>query len=108
MVNKRKRKGQNPKLAPKFVGPYTIVEVWPNHTYIITRNGQESLQNESRLKRFLECPEQVGQAPFIAEGKRLPIMKGSRRQMRETLEAQPDLPFDPLLQTIRTWYFSRA
>ncbi|KAF6038637.1 hypothetical protein EB796_003058 [Bugula neritina] len=22
-------------------------------------------------------------------------MKGSRRQMRETLEAQPDLPFDP-------------
>ncbi|XP_067929640.1 uncharacterized protein [Watersipora subatra] len=65
LVRKRKRKGQNEKLCPKFVGPFRIIEVRPNHTYKLERNGQEYLQNESRMKPFIEYPEEVGQAPFI-------------------------------------------
>ena len=33
LENKRRRKGENPKLQPKFVGPYEVLAVWGSHTY---------------------------------------------------------------------------
>ena len=29
----RRRKEENPKLQPKYVGPYTILQSFANHTY---------------------------------------------------------------------------
>ncbi|XP_067947231.1 uncharacterized protein [Watersipora subatra] len=79
MTRKRKKRGQSEKLCPKFVGPFRITEVRPNHTYKLKRNGQESIQNEGRLKPFVECVEEGGQAPFIPEPVRHPNMKGARK-----------------------------
>lgn len=92
LVRKRRRQGQSEKLCPKFVGPYRVIEVRPNHTYKLERNGQESIQNESRLKPFVECPEEVGQAPFIPEPVRQPNMKGARKHREKKA---PDPLFSP-------------
>ena len=67
MLNRRRRKGENPKLQPKFVGPYTIKECYSNHTYKIESRGQCSVQNESRLKLYQPCIEPSGQAPGSTE-----------------------------------------
>lgn len=55
------------KLYPKFVGPYTILEVWSSRVCRIERNGQQSVQNELRLKPFQPCLETIGEAPVILE-----------------------------------------
>jgi len=52
MANYRRRCRQAPKLQPKFVGPYMVVEAMPNHTYKIECSGQVSIQNEARLKPY--------------------------------------------------------
>ena len=52
LENKRRRKGTNPKLQPRFVGPYEVLQAMENHTYRISRQGQESVQSEQRLKRY--------------------------------------------------------
>jgi transposase InsO family protein len=62
MVNKRRRKGQNPKLQPKFVGPYEVPESYPSHTYKLERQNQVSVQNEGRLKMYRPCGASAGQA----------------------------------------------
>ena len=61
--NKRRRRGDNPKLQAKNVGPYTVNKVYPNHTYEIERQKQRFVQNESRLKLYLPSPDPAGQAP---------------------------------------------
>jgi len=63
MINYRRRRGQAAKLQPKFVGPYAVVEVMPNHTYKLERSGQVSIQNETRLKPYWASPDAVGEAP---------------------------------------------
>ena len=85
---KKKEEGHSEKLCPKFVGPFRITEVKPNHTYKLKRDGQESIQNEVRLKPFVECVEEAGQAPFIPKPVRHPNMKGARK-----LKKAPDLLF---------------
>ena len=50
-----KKKGENPKLAPKYVGIYEIVEVLPYHTYRVRKDGKESVQHEGRIKLHVEC-----------------------------------------------------
>jgi len=65
MVNYRRRRGQAAKLQPKFVGPYAVVEVMPNHTYKLERSGQVSVQNEARLKPYWASPGAAGEAPPI-------------------------------------------
>jgi len=62
MVNYRRRRGQAVKLQPKFVGPYAVVEVMPNHTYRLERSGQISVQNEVRLKPYWASPGTAGEA----------------------------------------------
>jgi len=52
MINYRRRRGQAAKLQLKFVGPYTVVEVMPNHTYKLECSGQVSIQNETPLKLY--------------------------------------------------------
>jgi len=63
MVNCRRRQGQAAKLQPKFVGPYAVVEVMPNHTYRLERSGHVSVQNEVRLKPYWASPGAAGEAP---------------------------------------------
>jgi len=43
IVSYRRRRGQLAKLLPKFVGPYCVVEVPPNHTYRVECSGQISV-----------------------------------------------------------------
>ena len=82
MKNHRKRRGDCQKLQPKFVGPFKVLEAFPNHTYRIAQSGQESVQNESRLKRFLPCSYKTGQAPVLVEPSRQLAMKGVKRNRR--------------------------
>ena len=79
LENKRRRKGENPKLQPKFVGPFEVLETRANHTYVIERQGQQSVQNERRLKLYRPCEEQMGQGPARGEVRRRPNMKGVAR-----------------------------
>jgi hypothetical protein len=46
LESKRRRKGECPKLQPKFIGPFTVVKVYSNHTYLLEGAGQTSIQNE--------------------------------------------------------------
>jgi len=52
MVNYCRRRGQAAELQPKFVGPFAVVQVMPNHTYKLEHSGQVSIQNETHLKRY--------------------------------------------------------
>ena len=79
LENKRRKKGENPKLQPKYVGPYEGKECRPNHTYLINRSQQDSWQNEGRLKLFRPCREPAGQAPLLLEPRRRRNMKGKTR-----------------------------
>jgi len=65
MVNYHRRRGQAAKLQPKFVGPYEVVEVMPNHTYKLEQSGQVSVQNEARLKLHWASPGAAGEAPPV-------------------------------------------
>ena len=80
LINKRRRKGQNPKLQSKFVGPYKVIDCYPSHTYKIERHGQASIQSEKRLKLYTPCQTPEGQAPTLLEPTRRPNMKGITRR----------------------------
>ena len=82
LEKKRRQKGGNPKLQPKFVGPYEVIEVYSNHTYGMERSGQVSLQNECKLKLFKPCSEAAGQALAALEPRRRPNMKGATRKAK--------------------------
>ena len=69
MQNTRRRNRENPKLQPKFVGPYEVVAAFGNHTYQLARLGQTTTQNECRLKLYQACAERRGQAPGLLADK---------------------------------------
>ena len=77
LQSKRKRKGRSNKLQTKFCGPYMITESWNNHTYQVEKNGQVSVQHESRLKLHKISQHASGQAPVVLEPSRRPNMKGA-------------------------------
>ena len=99
LVNNRRRKGENPKLQPKYVGPYTILQSFANHTCKLERQRQASIKNECRLKPYFPCPfpcpAAVGQAPGSREAIRRPKMKGAvkkeKAQKTEAAELTPML-----------------
>jgi len=72
MVSYRRRRGQSAKFQPKFVGPYCVVEVLPNHTYRVEHSGQVSVQSEQRLKPYQASPNAARQAPPLLEPNRQP------------------------------------
>ena len=82
LENKRRRKGENPKLQSKFVGPYTVKKGFPNHTYEIEKQGPRSIQNERRLKIYIPCAEAAGQAPGHRELPLRPNMRGSSKKKK--------------------------
>lgn len=45
-----RKKGVNPKLSAKYVGPYTIKEVLPYHTYKVEKDGKTTIQHEARIR----------------------------------------------------------
>ena len=108
LENRRRRKGENPKLQAKFQGPYTVVRSWNNHTYQIERHGQASIQNECRLKAFRPCPEEVGRAPVTLEPNRRPNMRGMTRRRERTPSPEPWVlpPLTPSHRVISTQYRS--
>jgi len=79
MVNYRRRRGQAAKLQPKFVGPYAVVQVMPNHTYKLERSGQVSIQNETHLKPYWASPDAAGEAPPLLEPSRQTATRGRQR-----------------------------
>jgi hypothetical protein len=76
MVNKRLKKGQTAKLAPKFLGPYKILQVYPNRTYKLSRDGQTSVESEGRLKTFHGPDDPRAEAPLLLEPTRRKLMMG--------------------------------
>ena len=92
LENRRRRKGVNPKLQAKFIGPYEVLQSFDNHTYRIGRQGQESIQNERRLKRYTRATQPAGRAPVELEPRRGPNMKGARQGVRRPVEEVPVLP----------------
>jgi len=70
MVGYRRRRRQSAKFQPKFVGPYCVVEVPPNHTYCVERSGQTSVQSEQRLRLYHASLDTVGQASLFLEPNR--------------------------------------
>ena len=99
LENRRRRKGQNPKLQTKWVGPYYVAERFPNHTYLLEMNGTTTLQAECRLKRYRVGTDPITQAPIIPEAHRRPerAAMGPRRQ--RTTEVVPILIADPVPQS---------
>ena len=51
--NQHRKKGENPKLAVKYQGPYEVIEVLPYHTYRLRFNSKENIQHEDRIKLFV-------------------------------------------------------
>ena len=49
-----RKKGVNPKLSAKYVGPYVIREVLPFHTYRVEKDGKSSVQHEARIRLHVE------------------------------------------------------
>ena len=95
LENKRRRKGVNPKLQAKFVGPYEVLQAFPNHTYRIARQGQESVQSEQRLKRYSPAQLPAGRAPRELEPRRGPNMKGARKKKAIEVPAPPPREVQP-------------
>ena len=58
-----RKKGRNPKLSPKYVGPYEIVEVLPHHTYRMVRDGRFTVQHEGRIRLRVERQGSVEPQP---------------------------------------------
>ena len=92
LQSKRKRKGRSNKLQTKFCGPYMITESWNNHTYQVEKNGQVSVQHESRLKLHKISQHASGQAPVVLEPSRRPNMKGAvvkpQRKVKEPVGSE--------------------
>lgn len=95
LLNRRRRKGENPKLQPKFVGPFEIEEAYHNHTYLIMRHGQRSVQNGCNLKPYYPCTDPRGQAPAALEPNRRPNMRGATRKKRRPREPVETEYFPP-------------
>ena len=57
MQNVRQKKGETLKLQPKFAGAYKVLKTFSNHTYLLNRLGQSTIQNKCRLELYKPCEE---------------------------------------------------
>ena len=76
MVNHRHKKEKTAKLAAKYVGPYCVLQVFPNHTYLLGHDGQHSVENETRLKLYVGPTDSRAEAPVLLEPTRRKTMMG--------------------------------
>jgi len=90
MTSHCRQRGKVARLQPKFVGPYCVIEMTPNHTYKVERSGQVSIQNEARLKPYWASPDAAGHTPPLLETARRPPMRGRGMAYREIKEVLPD------------------
>ena len=95
MVSKRRRKGDCHKLQPKFIGPYRVLEVYPNHTYKLECRGQLSVEHERRLKRHRPTVNGRGHAAVRPEPRRRPNMRGGTRDAQPAPAAPADSGLAP-------------
>ena len=81
------------KLQPKYSGPYTVVEVGKNHTYLIEQHGRLSREAESRLKAYVPARNEAGRTPNIVENTRQLTRKGltRRKSPLETINENTEL-----------------
>ena len=62
-----RKKGVNPKLTAKYVGPYIIMETLPYHTYRVEKDGKSSIQHEARIRLHVEANSRQRPAPNASE-----------------------------------------
>ena len=89
---KRFSKGKGRKLQSKFVGPYTILTVNKNHTYVVELKGRVSTESESRLKRYVPSEHPGSRAPALCEPTRQPSRQGMNRTGEAERESLTGLP----------------
>lgn len=77
-------RGESSKLQQPFVGLYTVVESYPNYTYRINQQGQESIQNKCQLKLFGSSGKPTGQAQIAKELPKIPNMTGAVARKSES------------------------
>ena len=99
---KRKKKGVNPKLLPKFEGPFFIRKSFNNGTYKIDGRG---VVNECRLKLFVPCADADGrQTPHLGQTTHQSILEYTdepdNRSVHSDLAGDPVVP-EPVLPTGR-------
>ena len=63
--NKQRRKGEKPKLQPKFVSSCDIVEYYSNQAYKTKLQEQWLIQNDTQLKLYTPCLESLGRSPVF-------------------------------------------
>jgi len=79
VVNHCRHQKPAAKPQPRLIGPYTVVEVMPNHTYKLEHSGQVSIQNEARLKLYWANLDAAGENPPLLEPRRQTTTQGRRR-----------------------------
>ena len=82
------KEGRESQASTKFVGPYEVVAAFDNHTYLLERLGQRTVQNECRLKLYRPCEEKTGQAPGTLDPTDCKKSAKTRQNRRQT----PDAP----------------
>ena len=92
LENRRRRKGQNPKLQTKWVGPYIVSDCFPNHTYLLDLNGVTSVQAECRLKLYRPSMDPVTQAPVLPE-----VHRRAERQVARKKKAKDNVTVEPFV-----------
>ena len=108
LKNKRFSKGKSQKLQPKYSGPYSVVEVGKNNTYIIEQHGRLSREAETRLKAYIRAQHEEGRAPNLVEPTRQlarPGM-GTRGQPLTTIPEEDEAWRDQIRKLLESFMIS--
>lgn len=74
----RCRKGTSRKLQPRYTGPYQIIAVYDNGTYLINQGGRQSVINECNLKLYSPATNNWGRSPRIHEPHQIALTYSNR------------------------------
>lgn len=60
-LDKRRKTGRNPKLTPKWIGPYKVLQRIGNVNYQVRREGgkKKEIVNHNNLRHFYERPDNL-------------------------------------------------
>lgn len=80
------------KPLPKFVGPFTILQVDDNHTYRVEQNGRVGRESEIRFKTYFSSANVAGRAPRSEDPNRQPTKHDGMMVERKRWQAKmPEL-----------------